>query len=242
VGRSAFDVEEHGLMSTVTPPEQESQDRSKPPSAKLRVPHAAKLYHNLVPAYQAVWPAVAGRNIRAAVASLNLPAGAKVLEVGVGTGLSLPSYPDHISLTGIDLSESMLAEAKASIRRNGWNHVSVQAMNAEQLEFDDNQFDVVTSFHTVSVVSNPEKMMREVVRVCRPGGQLLMINHFRSENPLIARVVDSAGNVTKRLGWRTDLELQEIVRELPLRLDARYKPNPFSFFTIMKATCKPSEA
>ncbi|MCO8122673.1 class I SAM-dependent methyltransferase [Stieleria sp. TO1_6] len=220
-------------MSTATPPKHDSQ--SKP----SRVPHAAKLYHNLVPAYQALWPAVAGKNIRAAVGSLELEQDAKVLEVGVGTGLSLPSYPRHIRLTGIDLSESMLAEAETLIDENHWDHISVQPMNAEQLDFDDNQFDVVTAFHTVSVVSNPAKMMGEIVRVCRPGGQILIINHFRSENPLIARVVDSAGNVTRRLGWRTDLELQEVLKELPIRVDERYKPNPFSFFTIMKATCKP---
>ncbi|MCC9602621.1 class I SAM-dependent methyltransferase [Stieleria sp. JC731] len=240
-------------MSTVTPSDKDSKhsesnrngsthresDTKPQRRRRLGVPHAAKLYHNLVPAYQAVWPAVAGRNIRMAIGRMNLDSGSKVLEVGVGTGLSLPNYPKHIDLTGIDLSESMLAEAESLIRRQRWDHIGVQAMNAESLDFDDNQFDVVTSFHTVSVVSNPGRMMSEIVRVCRPGGQILIINHFRSENPLIARVIDSAGNVTRRLGWRTDLELQEIMSELPIRIEERYKPNPFSFFTIMRATCKP---
>ncbi|MEM6366576.1 MAG: class I SAM-dependent methyltransferase [Planctomycetota bacterium] len=207
---------------------------------RSRVPHAAKVYHNLVPIYQAFWPAVAGRNIRAEVPTIEFGDGAKVLEIGVGTGLSLASYPKNIELTGIDLSESMLAEAQAMIDQNNWGHVSVQPMDAENLSFEDNQFDVVTAFHTVSVVADPAKMMREIVRVCRPGGQILIINHFRSGNPLIARVVDSAGNVTRRLGWRTDLELQEILSELPIRVDERYKRNPLSLFTVMKATCKPA--
>ena len=230
---------EHELMSTATSPNKNSPVGSKSGRRRKSLPHAAKLYHNLVPAYQAFWPAVAGKNIRGEVEALNLAPGTKVLEVGVGTGLSLASYPRQIRLTGIDLSEAMLAEAQASIERNGWDHIDVLPMNAEQLDFDDDVFDVVTAFHTVSVVSNPARMMRELVRVCRPGGRILIINHFRSENPIIARVVDSAGNVTKRLGWRTDLELQEMLRELPIRIDQLYKPNPFSFFTTMKATCKP---
>ena len=82
--------------------------------------------------------------------------------------------------------------------------------------------------------------MREIVRVCKPGARILMIIHFRSVKPIIARVVDSAGNITKRLGWRTDLDLDEVLSDLPLRLDQRSKPNPLSLFTVMKATCKPA--
>ncbi len=204
-------------------------------------PHRSGLYHRLVPAYQALWPAVAQRRILECVSEFGFEPGSKVLEVGVGTGLSLKSYPQNISLVGVDLSESMLAEAEDLIAERQWKHVQVFPMNAEKLTFDDSSFDVVTSFHTISVVSNPQAMMSEIVRVCKPGGRILMINHFRSDNPWIARVVDSAGNITKHLGWRTDLALAEITRELPLRMDHCYKPNPLSLFTVMKATCKPDQ-
>ena len=207
-----------------------------------RQAHASRLYSHLVPAYQALWPAIARKRIRQAVGSLGIATGARLLEVGVGTGLALDSYPDHAEIVGVDLSEAMLAEAEQMIAEKGWGHIQVMPMNAESLEFEDSSFDIVTSFHTISVVSNPEAMMSEMVRVCRPGGSILMINHFRSDNPLVAKMVDSANGLTKRLGWRTDLELDQIIREQPLRLDHRYKPNPWSLFTVMKATCKPEEA
>lgn len=203
------------------------------------VPHSSPLYKTLVPAYQAIWPAIAGKRIHGAVRSLQIPCGSDVLEVGVGTGMSLESYPHSVNVTGVDLSESMLAEAEQQIAQRRWSHIQVMPMNAEELRFSDSSFDVVTSFHTISVVSDPRKMMSEMVRVCRPGGRIMIINHFRSDNPLIARVVDSAGRVTKRLGWRTDLQLQEILREFPIQLDDRYKPNPMSLFTVIKATRKP---
>ena len=202
-------------------------------------PHRSPFYNNLVPAYQALWPAICKRRIMQTIGSLDIPAGSKILEVGVGTGLSLESYPENITLTGVDLSEAMLAEAEQLIADKKWDHMNVLPMNAENLEFPDSTFDMVTSFHTISVVSQPQKMMSEIVRVCKPGGCILLINHFRSNNPLIAKVVDQAGNITKRLGWRTDLEIAEVLGELPLRLDQRYKTNPFSLFTVMKATCKP---
>lgn len=205
---------------------------------KVHLPHHSPFYNQLVPAYQALWPTVARRRISAAVKSLNYFDQAKVLEVGVGTGMSLESYPTNVSMTGVDLSEAMLAEAEDLIARKRWTHIQVMPMNAEELTFADSSFDIVTSFHTISVVSRPQAMMAEIVRVCKPGGRVLLINHFRSDNPLIARVVDSAGNITQRLGWRTDIELDEVIKELPLRMDHRYKPNPISLFTVLEATCE----
>jgi phosphatidylethanolamine/phosphatidyl-N-methylethanolamine N-methyltransferase len=199
-------------------------------------PHASRLYRELVPAYGAVWPMLARRRIRAAIDNLHIHPGDKVLEVGVGTGMSFTAYPAGADITGVDLSEEMLSLAQRQIEEEGWNNIRVMRMNAQELEFEDSSFDVVTSFHVISVVSDPRQMMREAIRVCKPGGRLLIVNHFRSNNPWIARMVDSAGAVTRHLGWRTDLDLEEIVAELPLRVERRYKTSPTSLFTILTAT------
>ena len=203
---------------------------------KPATPHASIFYRNLAPAYEMVWPMVASRNIWDSIKTLRIAPGARLLEVGVGTGLSLSAYPKHAQITGVDLSAEMLAKANERIESEGWSHINVLPMNAEQLDFPDASFDVVTSFHVVSVVSNPKRMMSELTRVCRPGGQILIVNHFRSPKPWIARMVDSAGAVTRHLGWRTDVRFEEVVAELPLRMDRLYKPSSVSLFTIMQAT------
>jgi phosphatidylethanolamine/phosphatidyl-N-methylethanolamine N-methyltransferase len=207
------------------------KSKGTPPS-----PHASLLYRNLTPAYEIVWPFVARRNIWRSIKALGIHAGERVLEVGVGTGLSLRAYPSHANITGVDLSEPMLELANERIQESGWSHINVLPMNAEELHFPDASFDVVTSFHVVSVVSNPKRMMSEMIRVCRPGGRILIVNHFRSPNPWIAKMVDSAGAVTRHLGWRTDLKFDDVVSELPLRLDRLYKPSPVSLFTVVSAT------
>lgn len=201
-----------------------------------KAPHASRLYRELAPAYDAVWPMLAKRRISAAIRALKLQPRQRVLEVGIGTGMSIPAYPREIDLTGVDLSQAMLAQANKLIQENSLTNFHVLPMNAESLEFDDASFDVVTSFHVISVVSDPRRMMQEMLRVCKPGGRILIVNHFRSNNPWIARMVDSAGAVTRRLGWRTDLSLQEIVTEMPLKVERRYKTSPASLFTIMTAT------
>jgi phosphatidylethanolamine/phosphatidyl-N-methylethanolamine N-methyltransferase len=209
----------------------EKKAKSNPPP-----PHASMLYRNLTPAYEMVWPLLARRNIWSSIASLGINPGERVLEVGVGTGLSLKAYPAHALVTGVDLSEEMLGLANDRIKESQWSHINVMPMNAEELVFPDASFDVVTSFHVISVVSNPKRMMSEMIRVCRPGGRILIVNHFRSPNRWIAKVVDSAGAFTRHLGWRTDLKFDDVVSEMPLRMDRRYKPSPVSLFTIMSAT------
>ncbi|WP_168563955.1 class I SAM-dependent methyltransferase [Crateriforma spongiae] len=223
------------IQSKPHPKRPSSDSRDRKTSNK---PASSPLYHQLVPAYEALWPAVSKRRIAENIAALDIAPATQVLEVGVGTGLSLDTYPHHIELTGVDLSVPMLAEAQERIDKNDWQHIRVMPMNAESLDFEDDSFDLVTSFHTVSVVNDPQAMMREMVRVCRPGGQILLINHFRSKNPLIAAVVDSAGNLTKHLGWRTDLRLDPLLDQLPIRLEDRFKPKPWSLFTVLRATCK----
>jgi phosphatidylethanolamine/phosphatidyl-N-methylethanolamine N-methyltransferase len=208
-------------------------------TADLPQSENSALYRQFTPAYELLFPLLVRKRIWSAIRQLNLRPGTRTLEVGVGTGTSLQAYPHDVQVTGIDLSQEMLAVAKRKIAEENWNHIQVQQGNAEKLEFDDASFDCVTSFHTVSVVSNPESMMREIARVVRPGGKVLVINHFRSPRPWLANMIDRADPVTRHLGWRTDLECEAVVRSLPLEVDKRYKTSPLSLFTVVRATRLP---
>jgi phosphatidylethanolamine/phosphatidyl-N-methylethanolamine N-methyltransferase len=160
--------------------------------------------------------------IAAVIRALNIPAGAKVLEVGVGTGLALEAYPPHCQVLGVDLAPDMLEYAEDRIQQNGWRHVTVEAMDAMNLKLPDDSFDYVTAFHVVSVVPDATKLMREVQRVCRPGGRVVVINHFRSEKRLLAALDRGCEPLTRRWGWHT-LERAEVFDGVSFELERVYK-------------------
>jgi phosphatidylethanolamine/phosphatidyl-N-methylethanolamine N-methyltransferase len=203
-------------------------------------PHESKIYSEFSRYYDKIFEGVFFPRILRVVHELDIEPGASVLEVGVGTGLALSAYPHDCHVTGIDLAPDMLERARRKVAREGWTNIDLAVGDAQNLEFADESFDYVTSFHVVSVVPEPKRMMQEMVRVCRPGGTIVIINHFRSERPVIASVVDRLDPVTRKLGWRTTLRLTELLDSVPLELVRRYKTSPRSLFTVMIAR-KPGE-
>jgi phosphatidylethanolamine/phosphatidyl-N-methylethanolamine N-methyltransferase len=159
-----------------------------------------------------------------------------VLELGVGTGLALAAYPQHVRVTGIDLSPEMLAQAQQKIEQAGWTHITLRQMDATNLEFDDDVFDYVTAFHLVSVVPDHRRLIAEMLRVCKPGGTLLVVNHLRSERRWLAFLIDRLNPLTRHLGWRTDLRFADLADHPQLIVQRRFKVNPRSLFTVVMAT------
>ncbi len=197
--------------------------------------HASKTYHQFASYYEAVFARFFRDRIHHAIRSLNIPANAQVLEVGVGTGLSLPAYPAHAEVTGIDLSAKMLAHAQDKIDENGWSHIHLREMDAQNLDFADAQFDYVFAFHVVSVVPDHDRMIGEILRVAKPDAIIVIINHFRSKRRWVSKFTDALDPVTRRLGWRTTLGLEDIVSSHPLEVQRVYKSSPASLFTVVQA-------
>lgn len=202
------------------------------PSMDNAQAHESKLYYELSHFYDRVFNRVFGPRIHRVIQSLHIEAGAKVLEVGVGTGVSLEAYPTHCQVTGIDLAPEMLDQAREKIRLQGLRHVKVAEMDALDLKFEDNRFDYVMGFHVVSVVPDAAKLMREMQRVAKPGATIVIINHFRSQNPLLAAIDNLSEPITRKLGWHT-LDLEEILAPITCKVEQLYKTSARSLFTIM---------
>jgi phosphatidylethanolamine/phosphatidyl-N-methylethanolamine N-methyltransferase len=197
-------------------------------------PHESPLYYEFSHLYEPIFRRFFYPRIAMVIRTLAIPPGARVLELGVGTGLSLDAYPPHCQVTGIDLAPDMLERAQDKVNRNGWRHVTLEQGDALDLRFADDTFDYVMAFHVVSVVPDPRRMMAEAQRVCRPGGLLTIINHFRSPNRALARLARTIDPITRRLGWTT-LRLPDVVDPRSLHVERQWKTSPRSLFTIVVA-------
>jgi phosphatidylethanolamine/phosphatidyl-N-methylethanolamine N-methyltransferase len=149
----------------------------------------------------------------------------QILEVGVGTGMSLPLYPRRCSVTAVDLSESMLARAHARTARYNIGHVRLIQMDATHLEFPDNSFDIVYAPYFISCVPDPIAVTREMRRVCRPGGRLVFLNHFLSDGSLMSSFERAIAPLTVHLGFKSDFDLPAFLAQTGLRTGSIEKVN-----------------
>lgn len=152
-----------------------------------------------------------------AIKRLAIQADDKVLEVGVGTGINAVLYPDDCNVTGIDLSVSMLECAQRRLNRHGVHNVRLKQMDATKLRFPDESFDLVYAPYVISVVSDPVSVVKEMHRVCRKGGRIIVLNHFLSERKLLARIERMLSPLTVHLGFKADLDLQALLVQAGLR-------------------------
>lgn len=150
---------------------------------------------------------------------LDLSPGSKLLEVGVGTGLSLPLLPRNIEMTGIDLSQKMLDQAKKRAQTLGLKKVQLLKMDATRLNFPDQSFDRVFAAYFISTVPDPVTVVREMKRVCRKGGYLVFLNHFQSEHPVMGTIDKLYSPFFYRIGFRTDLNLKKLMKDTGLTIE-----------------------
>jgi len=174
--------------------------------------------------YDATFGRLVRRRIARAISHMNMAPDDRVLDLGIGTGVSLNYYPkDRGRLVGIDLSSGMLREARKKIREQGRENASVFQADAMRLPFGDNTFDHVFISHVISVVSDPYRLVMEAQRVAKEGARIVIVNHFQSTNRFLAMLEKWLCPLCTKLGWRSDLALQDLVRRTGAEIDYRYK-------------------
>jgi phosphatidylethanolamine/phosphatidyl-N-methylethanolamine N-methyltransferase len=172
-----------------------------------------------------------------ALERMGIKPGDKILEVGVGTGINASLYPRHCHVTGIDFSALMLEKARERVAKKGVKNVRLKEMDAANLTFADGSFDIVYAPYVISVVSDPVKVVNEMRRVCRPGGKIIILNHFKSRTAAIARVERAISPFTVHIGFKADLDLPGFLAQSdlkPLSIEKVSFPPIWSLVTCIK--------
>jgi phosphatidylethanolamine/phosphatidyl-N-methylethanolamine N-methyltransferase len=172
-----------------------------------------------------------------AIERMKIQPGERVLEVGVGTGINLSLYPREASVTGIDFSSSMLEKARERAARKDAAPVRLLQMDAADLKFADDSFDIVYAPYLISVVPDPVTVAQEMRRVCRPGGRIIFLNHFLSPNGLLSRVERLISPFTIHIGFKSDLDLPAFLAQAdlePISIEKVNIPKIWSLVTCVK--------
>ena len=197
-----------------------------------------RVYRNLASVYDVFFGPLLHAGRVKAIARMNARLGDRVLEVGVGTGINAELYPSDCSVVGIDFSAEMLEKGRERLARTGVRNVRLLQMDAADLRFDDDSFDIVYAPYLINVVPDPVQVAREMLRVCRQGGRLVFLNHFLSTHSVLSRVDRLASPLTIHIGFKADLDLDAFLAQSGLRAASIEKvnfPRIWSLVTCEKA-------
>lgn len=196
-------------------------------------------YRRWAPVYDLTFGSIAEAGRRHVARIINRRKGS-VLEVGVGTGLSLRCYGDHLSITGIDLSPDMLKKARARVERLELGNIAgLHEMDASALAFPDESFDTVVAMYVITVVPNAERVMRELERVCATGGEVILVNHFSQEDGVRGFFERKIAPMAGFIGWRSVFAVDRVLVCDDLRLAERRALWPFGLFTMLRFVKQP---
>ena len=198
----------------------------------------ARAYARWAPVYDLVFGAVFDRGRKASIAAAER-VGGRILEVGVGTGLSLPDYSSASRLVGVDYSEPMLRKAKTRVAERRLGNVDgLSVMDAKHLGFKDAAFDVVVAQYVITAVPDPEATLDEFARVTRPGGEIVLVNHLGAEKGLRAAYERCFAPLARRLGWSVEFGWERLAgwaaRHGGVRVVERRPMPPLGHFSLIR--------
>ena len=192
-----------------------------------------EVYDKLAKVYDFTFGPTLHRGRLQAIERMDIQSGERVLEVGVGTGINLSLYPKNCSVVGIDFSGPMLEIARERAARKDVRNVRLLQMDAADLKFADDSFDIVYAPYVISVVPDPVKVAHEMRRVCRPGGRIIVLNHFLSPNAILSRIERLISPFTIHIGFKADLDLPAFLAQAELRPQSIEKVNILKIWSLV---------
>jgi phosphatidylethanolamine/phosphatidyl-N-methylethanolamine N-methyltransferase len=202
--------------------------------SKLEAHEVQRVYARWAFIYDFSFGQIINAGRRRAVAIANQGEG-RVLEAGVGTGLSLPRYADKLEVTGIDISDEMLKRARGRVGKSNLKNIAgLHKMDAANLTFPEGYFDTVVAMYVMTVVPDPVQVMSELERVCADGGTVIIVNHFFQEGGARGVVERAIAQHSSWLGWRADLPIEALLGQSGLTLTECSDLPPFGLFSFLK--------
>lgn len=197
-----------------------------------------KIYSRYSRFYDAIFAHAFYPRIRLGLEKIGIRNGERIIEVSIGTGLSLPLYPESCKVVGIDITRKMLEQAKLKIQRFHLDNVDLFEMDGENITFADNSFDHAVLPFVISVVPNLEKLMAEIKRVTKKGGKIIIVNHLCSKYALISRTETLLSPLFVKLGWNTGMTLEMLSNHCALHIDEVLKIHRLDPWFVIHATNK----
>lgn len=193
-----------------------------------------RAYRSFAPLYDVFYGAILEPGRHKAIREMNLQPSARILEVGVGTGLALSAYPRGVHVTGVDLSAEMLEHARRRVAERGLDDtVDLKVMDARMLDYPNASFDAVVAMYVVSVTPEPERVITEMRRVCKPDGQLVIVNHFRTASSILRTIEKIFGPLHRMVNYSADLSYDDFVQKTGLDVIHSSRANILGYSTVL---------
>lgn len=182
--------------------------------------------------YDHTFGALVHQRHHAAMSHIRAKPGSLVLDLGVGTGMMLADYPDDITVIGADLSAGMLAKAMGKKNEHNLKHVTLIQANAMFPPLAEHCFDHIMIAHTISVVHEPNKLLLWAQRLVKPGGTIVLLNHFHAQNRLVASIETLTNPIFMKIGWKSDLKLEDCLKGTDLNVQYLFKTSWMDLWQI----------
>ncbi len=199
----------------------------------MKLDAVKNVYKRYAPYYDVVFGKILDHGRREMLKQMTFNDNDEILEIGVGTGISLVNYPANTKVKGIDISPEMLDKAQERIDNKQLTHISVEVMDAQEMNYPDNSFDKLAIMYVVSVVPNPEKLMAEAKRVCKPNGDIYIVNHFSGNGGFIHFFEKRLNRLADKLGWQPEFPLQKFIDNNKLNVVNKKAVNLLGYWTLL---------